>query len=150
MNGKLASSLVAFAVALAGAFHVAARGAPRPATLEVDGNWSAVAIDGRPAPVGYRLAIENGRVQGGRDACNDWGYQEDGRGGRLIVSTLVGCPEEDPVRRAFWVMASATDASIALQGDGTLRVAAGGHEAVWQRCRWTRPSPRQSARCVVE
>ena len=115
-----------------------------------DGSWSAVTIDGRPAPDGYRLAIENGRVKGGRDACNDWGYQDDGRGGRMVVSTLVGCPENDRVRQAYWALASATDAAIAEQGGGRLRVAAGGHEAVWRRCRWVRPDARQSGRCVVD
>ena len=68
----------------------------------------------------------------------------------MIVSTLVGCPENDPVRRAYWALASADDATIALQGDGRLRVASRRHEAVLRRCRWTRPGPRASAACVVE
>jgi hypothetical protein len=125
---------------------------------EADGSWTAVTIDGRAvAPGAWRLSVERGRVSGGRDDCNDWGYQEAEEGrSRLIVSTLVGCREDDPVRRAYWAMATAEDAALMLGGDGTLRLAARGHEGLFRRCRWMRepppPGSRSSGRqiCAVE
>src|SRR5687767_1222784 len=74
---RSAFALAAFAFGLASVHQVATSGVPALVVPEVDGSWSAVTIDGRPAPQGYRLAIENGRVRGGRDDCNDWGYQDD-------------------------------------------------------------------------
>jgi hypothetical protein len=120
---------------------------------EVDGSWIAMTIDGRAvAPGAWRISVERGRVSGGRDDCNDWGYQEpEEQGGqRTIASTLVGCPEDDPVRRAYWAMATAPDAALALGEDGTLRLAARGHEGVFRRCRWMRepPPPPATARSV--
>jgi hypothetical protein len=94
------------------------------------------------------VSVERGRVSGGRDDCNDWGYQEaaEPNGQRMIVSTLVGCREDDPVRRAYWVMATAPDAAVALREDGTLRLAARGHEGLFGRCRWQREAPPPGSR----
>lgn len=106
---------------------------------EVDGAWAAVSIDGRPAPWReWRISVERGKVAGGRDGCNDWGFDEpEVEGGeRTIVTTLVGCPEEDPVRKAYWALALADRVSLELRKDGTLRLAGRGHEAVLRRCRW--------------
>ena len=104
---------------------------------EVDGSWTAVRIDGRPVPAGeYRISVRDGEVSGGRDACNDWGFDEpqvEG-GPRTITTTLVGCPEDDPVRKAYWALA--LGASPDLREDGTLRLAARGHQALLRRCRW--------------
>ncbi|HEY0114044.1 MAG TPA: hypothetical protein VGB59_12975 [Allosphingosinicella sp.] len=112
---------------------------------EVDGAWAAVSIDGRPVPWReWRIGVTDGKVSGGRDGCNDWDFDEpEVEGGeRTIVSTLVGCPEEDPVRKAYWALATAPDPSLQLRGDGTLRIAGRGHEAVLRRCRWiTEPLP---------
>jgi hypothetical protein len=122
-----------------------AQAAPAAAP-DIDGPWNAVTIDGRAvAPREWRIGIEGGKVSGGRDGCNDWGYGEpEAKGGaRTIVSTLVGCPEGDPVRKAYWAMAMAPEARLELRADGTLRIAARGHEAVLRRCRWTNePMPR--------
>jgi hypothetical protein len=120
---------------------------------EVDGSWTAVTIDGRAVAAGaWRIGVERGRISGGRDDCNDWGYQQEEGQPRTIVSTLVGCPEDDPVRRAYWAMATAGDAALALRGDGTLRLAARGHEGLFRRCRWARepvpPGSRSSGRQV--
>ncbi|HEX8365442.1 MAG TPA: hypothetical protein VF603_09185 [Allosphingosinicella sp.] len=116
---------------------------------EVDGSWNAAAIDGRPVAAGaWRISVERARVSGGRDDCNDWGYQQPEREGgqRLIVSTLVGCREDDPVRRAYWAMATAPDAALELRDDGTLRLAARGHEGLFRRCRWEREAPPPGSR----
>ena len=67
---RSAFALAAFVCGLAGVHQVATSGVPVLLPPEVDGSWSAVMIDGRPAPQGYQLAIENGRVRGGRDDCN--------------------------------------------------------------------------------
>ena len=106
---------------------------------EVDGSWAAESIDGRAVPWReWRIAVEGGKVAGGRDGCNDWGFDkpEVEGGPRTIVSTLVGCPEDDPVRRAYWALALAEEASLDLREDGSLRLAGRGHEAVLRRCRW--------------
>jgi hypothetical protein len=109
------------------------------AAPDIDGPWNAVTIDGQAVPPReWRIGVEGGKVSGGRDGCNDWGYGEpEVKGGaRTIVSTLVGCPEGDPVRKAYWAMAMAPEARLELLADGTLRIAARGHEAVLRRCRW--------------
>lgn len=104
---------------------------------EEDGSWVAVSIDGRPAsPEEYRITIAEGEVVGGRDGCNDWSYEDeepDAKGERMIVSTLVGCPE-DATRQAYWLLRG--DPRIELLPNGTLRLAAPGHEGIFRRCDW--------------
>jgi heat shock protein HslJ len=123
----------------------AAPAAARPAARDIDGAWLAVAIDGRPVAAGaWRFGISDGKVSGGRDGCNDWGYGEpETKGGpRTIHSTLVGCPEDDPVRKAYWAIASAPEATLDQRDDGVMRIAARGHEALLRRCRWiSEPMP---------
>lgn len=107
---------------------------------EVDGAWAAVSIDGRPVSWReWRLSVTSGKVAGGRDGCNEWGFTEpEVEGGeRMIDTTLVGCPEDDPVRKAYWTLALARNMSPRLRSDGSLRLAADGHEAIFRRCRWT-------------
>lgn len=104
-----------------------------------DGSWTAISIDGKPIePERYRIGIAGGEVAGGRDDCNDWGYADDEGatedGDRMIVSTLVGCPEDDPIREAYWALVHAPQ--IQLRPDGKLRVSARGHEAILIRCEW--------------
>lgn len=130
----------AFSLMLAGI--IDPRGQWRPwdglLTADEDGSWAALSIDGRPVdPQQYRIAIADGEVSGGRDGCNSWGYSDeapDANGERTIVTTLVGCPEDDPVRQAYWRLASAS--RIALLPDGRLRLSADGHEAIFRRCEW--------------
>lgn len=104
---------------------------------EEDGSWVALRIDGRPAsPQEYRITIAEGKVVGGRDGCNHWSYEDEGpdaNGQRMIVSTLVGCPE-DATRLAYWSLRA--DPRIELLPDGTLRMAASGHEGIFRRCHW--------------
>lgn len=106
---------------------------------EMDGDWTAISIDRRSfKPERYRISIRAGAVSGGRDDCNDWGYAEerDQNGERMITSTLVGCPEGDPMREAYWALVY--DPQFDLRPDGRLRVRGRGHEAVLIRCRWQR------------
>lgn len=111
---------------------------------EVDGVWAAVTVDGRPVPWGeWRVAIRWGKVAGGRDGCNVWSFAEpevDG-GERMIHTTLAGCPEDDPVYKAYWSLAAGPGAAPQPRGDGTLRLAGAGHEAIFRRCRWTDAPP---------
>lgn len=104
---------------------------------EVDGTWAAVAIDGWAVPWGeWRFWVERGKVAGGRDACNAWGFDKpvvEG-GPPTITTTLVGCPEDDPLRKVYWALA--LGAALELRQDGTLRIAGNGHEALLRRCRW--------------
>ena len=104
-----------------------------------DGSWTAISIDGKLVePERYRISIGNGEVTGGRDDCNDWSYEKEREknGERMIVSTLVGCPEGDPMREAFWALIH--DPKIELRQDGRLRVWGQGHDAVLIRCHWKR------------
>jgi hypothetical protein len=104
-----------------------------------DGSWTAISIDGKPLePERYRISIGNGEVTGGRDDCNDWSYDEEETkdGDRMIVSTLVGCPEGDPLREAYWRLVY--DPKMEMMSDGKLRVSGHGHQATLIRCRWER------------
>ena len=106
---------------------------------EENGSWSALSIDRRPvSSEDYRVSVDGRKVAGGRDGCNDWSYQEkrDPNGERMIVTTLQACPEDDPVRVAYHVLVHDPQARLELQADGTLRLAAGGHEGLFRRCYW--------------
>ncbi|TFI59458.1 hypothetical protein E2493_04505 [Sphingomonas parva] len=101
---------------------------------EEDGSWLAVTIDGRPAE-GFRVSITGGRVAGGRDGCNDWAFAApDPSGGRTIDTILVACPEDDPLRESYWRLVQ--EGHVALRGDGRLRLAGDGHQALFRRCAW--------------
>ncbi|MGE5562895.1 MAG: hypothetical protein ACM3ZV_06235 [Bacillota bacterium] len=101
-----------------------------------DGNWTAIAIDGqRIGAERFRLVIRDGKVVGGRDDCNDWGYasEPDANGERSIISTLQACPDTDIRRRFQAIIASPT---LDLTSDGRLRASGSGHSSVLVRCRW--------------
>lgn len=111
-----------------------------PTAPAVDGTWAAVSIDGRPVSWrGWRISVADGKVAGGRDGCNDWsfGAPEVEGGERTIDTTLVGCPEDDPLRKAYWALALERNRPPEARSDGSLHLAAGGHEAIFRRCRWT-------------
>lgn len=115
-----------------------------------DGSWGAVAIDGRPvSSKDYMIRIEDRRVAAGRDGCNSWGFEDEpfnAAGERMIVSTLVGCPEDDPVRNAYWALATAPQIPLTLRLDGTMRLAAREHRAFFRRCEWVRePLPPETS-----
>lgn len=131
--------LAVFLLLLGLAHYVSIHGIPkRLFAAEEDGRWGAVSIDGQTmTSQGYTIVIEDGRVAGGRDGCNYWGFSDDPPakdGSRMIVSTLVGCPEDDPTRRAYWALTTA-EASLVMRQDGTLWIAAKGHRGAFRRCR---------------
>lgn len=103
---------------------------------EEDGAWLALRIDRWALSGGeYRISIRDGDIAGGRDGCNDWAYgRPDAAGRPTIETTLVGCPEDDPLRRAHWRLAHA--GRPGLLPDGRLRVVAPGHEGLFRRCKW--------------
>lgn len=118
---------------------------------EEDGSWGAVMIDGRRvSPSSWTYGIRDRMVRGGYDYCNSWSYSDEGpdrNGERMIHTTLVGCPEDDPLRRAYW---SVTPARPKLRPDGSLRLAAGGHEVILRRCEWMPdPAAPRQTRCVT-
>jgi hypothetical protein len=103
---------------------------------EEDGSWLAVTIDRyRVEGQGYRVSVSDGKIAGGRDACNDWAYAApDPNGMAMIDTTLVGCPEDDPLREIYWRLTC--EGRITLRADGRLRLSVAGHEAVFRRCEW--------------
>ena len=139
-----------------GVTHALATGAwqPRLVVPKEDGGWRAVSIDGKA--VGDRqflLDIKDREVAGGRDDCNDWGYSDEPPepgGGRMVISTLVGCEEDDPLREVYRRIAHARDLAMDLRPDGTLRLAGGGHEAYWRRCTWVSDMASSLRLCVMD
>jgi hypothetical protein len=124
---------------LGAASYITMNGVPdRIFAAEEDGDWGALAIDGRSVSADdYRIWVDGGRLAGGRDGCNDWGYSDDPPypdGSRMILSTMVGCPD-DPVRKAYWAL-RASGTRLELRTDGSLRLAGQGHEAIFRRCNW--------------
>lgn len=118
-----------------------------------DGSWMVISIDGEPVPHGeYRYGITDGKISGGRDGCNDWGYTDDPPGPdgeRMIVSTLQACPEDNPLTRAYRLLTR--DPRMVLAPNGLLHLSGHGHKAVLRRCEWTMVStPTSEVRtCVV-
>lgn len=104
---------------------------------EENGSWEAVSIDSQPvAPREFRITIGRGAITGGRDGCNDWTFTDEkpnAKGERTIESTLVGCPKTALTRAYYALLAQP---SLRLQPDGRLDVRAGGHRAIFRRCRW--------------
>ena len=106
---------------------------------EESGSWSALRIDGQPVSgEDYQIFVDGGEVRGGRDGCNDWSYRDerDRNGARTIFSTLQACPEDDPVRLAYYALAREGRTRLELRADGTLRLIARGHEGLFRRCYW--------------
>lgn len=101
-----------------------------PCAEPIDGTWVAVEIDGRKPAGEYRIVVRDGRIDGGRDGCNDWG--RDPERPEMIVINLQGCPD-DPLRDAYWTIAYYKAPPPALGQDGCLRAAARGHALLFRR-----------------
>lgn len=132
----MAAAIVLFALSLAGYRSPADIWRALTAAPE-DGDWTAISIDGRPVePERYRITLVQKKVLGGRDDCNDWSYddQRDKPGERMIVSTLVACPENDSRREAYWAIAN--NSTVTLRPDDKLLISGQGHSALMVRCRW--------------
>lgn len=98
----------------------------------VDGAWVAETIDGRGVGrTRYTLNIAEGRVTGGHDGCNGWGYQWE-QGQRTVVSTLIGCPP-DPLQQAYWAVVHPEPWTARLLEDGRLEASTPGHRVVFRR-----------------
>ena len=98
----------------------------------VDGAWVAETIDGRSVGrTRYTLNIAEGRVTGGHDGCNGWGYQWE-QGQRTISSTLIGCPP-DPLQQAYWAVVQPEPWTARLLDDGRLEAWATSHRVVFRR-----------------
>lgn len=88
--------------------------------------WEAVTIDGRPAS-GFVLVTHGDDVVGGHDGCNGWGLADQPG---MIVSDAQECPP-DPVRDAYWALATGRDASR-TRAEDQLIVRAPGHSAIFK------------------
>lgn len=137
--------------------YVAVGGADWLLAPDEDGSWRAVMIDGQPvATREFTIGIKGGRVLGGADDCNHWGFEDEEEldkplGERMIVSTLALCVEDDAVRRAYRMVAM-SDARPVLRPDGSLHLAAAGHRAILRRCviRELLEGNSRITRCVIE
>lgn len=102
-----------------------------------DGLWAVTAISGVDVPAEtFLLRIRDGRVVGGRDGCNSWGFDETQPprpdGTRMIVSDLQACAPT-PQLRGYWRALGNGNAPVRLQEDGELRIRAGGDEIAARR-----------------
>jgi hypothetical protein len=100
----------------------------------IDGVWVAETIDGRGVGrTRYTINVAEGRVTGGHDGCNGWGY-EMYQGQRTVNSTLIGCPP-DPLHEGYWAVVRPEPWTARLLRDGRLEASARGHRAVLRRAR---------------
>ena len=102
-----------------------------------DGLWAVTTISGVDVPTeNFLLRIRDGRVVGGRDGCNSWGFDEtqppQPDGTRMIVSDLQACPPT-PELRGYWRALGNGNAPLRLTANGELRIRAGGDEIVARR-----------------
>jgi hypothetical protein len=73
--------------------------------------WVSATIDGRPRS-DFTLVTRGEEVVGGHDGCNGWG-RSDQPG--MITIDLQECPP-DPVRDAYWRVATGKGATLSRQG----------------------------------
>ncbi len=73
--------------------------------------WASATIDGAPRP-DFTLVTRGGEIVGGHDGCNGWG-RSDQPG--LITIDLQECPP-DPVRDAYWKLATGEGATFSRDG----------------------------------
>jgi hypothetical protein len=98
----------------------------------IDGVWVAETIDGRGVGrTRYTITVAQGRITGGHDGCNGWGYQLDD-GQRTVVSTLIGCPH-DPLQQTYWAVVHREPWQAQLRADGRLEAATSGHRVLFRR-----------------
>nr|WP_295371499.1 hypothetical protein [uncultured Sphingosinicella sp.] len=102
-----------------------------------DGLWDVVEISGDPAPPGkFLIRLRSGRVTGGRDDCNSWGFDETRPpapdGTRTILSDLRACGQTAQ-RRSYWRAIGNGNVVPRLTAGGELKLEAGGDEIVARR-----------------
>lgn len=102
-----------------------------------DGMWTVTAISGETVPAGaFLLRVRGGRVTGGRDGCNAWGFDETrppaADGTRMILSDAQECAAT-PQLRGYWRALGNGNAPLRLNESGELRIRAGGDEIVARR-----------------
>ena len=75
--------------------------------------------------------MRGGRVVGGKDGCNNWGFdltrQPEPDGTRTIATDLMACPDVPP-RPNYWRALGNGNAVPELTGTGELRLRAAGSE----------------------
>lgn len=94
-----------------------------------DGSWIAVSIDGhRTNEKRFTLFIDGGEPNSGYDGCNGWGRSEQPG---MIVTELEECPP-DPLRTAYWALATDQEATLIERGD-RLTIRSRGHVGTFVR-----------------
>ena len=104
---------------------------------DLDGMWRVTAISGEEVPPGqFLLRVRDGRVTGGRDGCNSWGFDETQPpapdGTRMIISDAQGCAPT-PQLRGYWRALGNGNAPLQTSEAGELRIRAGGDEIIARR-----------------
>ena len=99
-----------------------------------DGLWSVTTISGVEVPAEkFLLRIRDGRVVGGRDGCNSWGFDATQKpapdGTRMIVSDAQECAPT-PQLRSYWRALGNGNAPVRIAANGELNIRAGGDEIV--------------------
>lgn len=99
----------------------------------LDGLWQVEEINGSKPSANFLLRIRGGRVVGGRDDCNSWGFDETQPpapdGARTILSDAQGCPRTRE-RNAYWRALGNGNVRPALTEDRKLKLKVGEDEVV--------------------
>ena len=108
-----------------------------PADASLDGLWRAERIDGDPVGrTEFLIRVRGGRVVGGKDGCNGWGFDQsrppEPNGSRLVVSTCMGCPGIPKISE-YWRAIGNGNVIPVLTDQDQLRLRAGGHEILARR-----------------
>ena len=94
----------------------------------VNGIWAAELIDGRKVSGDFHILVANGRIKAGNDACNLWGFDDDGS----VSSSSIGCPPDtERDREAYWAVVRAVDHLPTPSGDH-LVLKGGGHTLIFR------------------
>jgi hypothetical protein len=99
-----------------------------------DGMWTVTTISGQEVPPGkFLLRVRDGRVTGGRDGCNSWGFDATRApapdGTRMIISDAQEC-SPTPQLRGYWRALGNGNAPLRTTEGGELRIRAGGDEII--------------------
>ena len=99
----------------------------------LDGLWQVEEINGSAPTASFLLRIRGGRVVGGRDGCNSWGFDltqpPEPDGTRMVISDAQGCPLTRE-RNAYWRALGNGNVRPVLTEDRKLKLNVGVDEVI--------------------